>query len=259
MSVYKGAQLIAGKGLNGADGSDGEGIVLEATACEIHNNLDKSPGQGSGRNSIGTSCAYSSVGGYRSEISDSGNSITVFGYRCVGGGQGYNVEGYENTGTGIGSHCEGYDNTAGEGQGYHLEGNSNSVSGFGRGAHVEGLSNTFSGLDIPGSGTHIEGSGHTSVIVTNAGHQGGKSIGVNTPRPTMPATQEQSLLMEAIGGGTEASPKVIRTMNIGGDMGITGDFSFVAKDSNGNVIGTFSLGQIVDALINEGILPDPRI
>lgn len=254
MSVFRGNQLIVGNGLPGAAGSDGAGIMITDSRNELHNNydVDGSPTSPSTWNTA--------VGSFHN----------VEGYQCsIISGQAVHVEGYSNEGKGgEGGHVEGFENKAEFNEGAHMEGMYNYAT-IGNGSHVEGRENgdiIFNHpISVYGEGMHLEGAYHTSMApnLSDGAHQGGFHITANTPMLSMPAQRPgyESTYIESIGlkTSTSSNGEFARIVRNDGSMAISGDMSFTATDSNGDDIGRYTLGEIVQALINAGILPAPNV
>ena len=274
MSIYKGSTKIAGLGADGRPGPGGQRqLIIQDTQNEIHNGVNEA-GQVTTTNYIGN-CMYSSVGGYNCSIVN-GSQNFIHGRNCtIRGADDNAVFGYDNHVVGYrlfaegsensleafpGCHVEGYQNTVTlpDTNGAHIEGYKNTVSANGilqHGAHVEGYENT---IPVLKHGAHIEGFQHSTFLPdVDGGHQGGYGVNTNSTRPTMPPTTVYTGTIEVVGGHGHEHGDIIREMDIEGNMGIAGDFSFVAKESDGTVIGTYTLGQIVKALIDANILNAP--
>lgn len=260
MSIYKGTQLIAANGApglpgaNGRDGINGNGVLVVDTCTEISNNVDAHGASGNtGGNYVNGNQQWCKVGGYHSGLDGTtGQASEVFGYDChLGGGTGVHVEGYR---------C-GLDHGA---QGTHVEGCYNGSVQLGNGSHLEGFNNGFSGITNY-RGVHIEGSEHTGVSVrlSDGAHIGGYGLTEDTPTLSMPYQRSdsggnyESTYIEAIGLKTSGNGEYARVMRNDGSMAIGGDMAFTALDSSGHSLGRFTLGEIVEALINAGILYPP--
>ena len=286
MSIYKGTQLIAANGAPGqngapgADGINGNGVLVVATCTEISNNIDyNNTDMNSGRNYVEGNQSWCKVGGYRSGLGNAGQAADVFGYGC-----------YLDTGTGV--HIEGYGTTVGiASQGTHIEGMNNYVKLAGNGCHIEGHSigepaspgqDIFAnGIEINKQGVHVEGFGHLSTpfSLSDGAHIGGYGVSSNsettypgwggTPGAkikTNPAFGAENTYIEAIGlkNSFDNYGNLGRVMRNDGCMAIKGDLTFTALGLDGNVItngsnvdGVYTLGEIVKALIDAGILAPP--
>lgn len=270
MSIYKGTQLIAANGAPGAtgpagaDGINGNGVLVVATCTEISNNIDyDNTDNNSGQNYVDGNQAWCKVGGYRSGLGNAGQAADVYGYGC-----------YLDIGTGV--HVEGYGTTVGNAsQGAHVEGYNNYVKIAGNGCHIEGnglgepaspdQDKFANGIQIQGQGMHVEGFGHQgdlrlSFDLSDGAHVGGYGLTDNSATLTMPAlrTGYEDTNIEAIGlKGDSLNGELGRVMRNDGSVGIAGDLSFTAVDSAGNDIGRYTLGEIVQALITAGILNPP--
>ena len=283
-------------GQNGRDGIDGGGVVLVPVCTELHNMID-ADGVNRGTNSVNSSASWCTVEGYdcsigpntsHSQVRGSSCSLSaglgaqVEGYRVFveQGDEGVHAEGHSNdirTAT-IGSHTEGYNNLVNNGAGGHIEGFDSVIKAVGNGVHIEGAKHGWRtsgeaefahGLDIDGKqGLHIEGYGHRGNLsltysLSDGAHVGGYGLDDNSRTITMPAhrTGYESTNIEVIG---LKSGGVARITANDGSMGIAGDLAFTALDSNGDVItngsnpdGRYTLGEIVEALIQAGILTPP--
>ena len=273
MSIYKGTQLIAANGApgqngtNGTDGQNGAGIMIVHTNTELHNNIDEN-GVINIVNQAPNSSQWCNVEGYNCEItSSSGQGSQVRGFNVsMNGGQGCQVEG---NGVYVSGNLS---------QGVHIEGNYVKVNSVSNGTHIEGYHHGGTYGTYPDEfnvelssnkqGLHIEGACHNGVYVQSiGGHQGGKGLGEydyqgNYTAPTMlvmpPQRGSTSDLIEVIGGGDgEGRNLAIRQMDEWGNMAINGDLAFTALSGSNQVIGQYTLGEIVEALIRVGILNPP--
>ena len=277
MSIYKGTQLIAANGApgqNGApgapghDGINGNGVLVVATCTEISNNIDyDNTDMNSGENYVEGNQSWCKVGGWRSGLGNAGQAADVFGYGC-----------YLDTGTGV--HIEGYGTTVGiASQGTHIEGMNNYVKLAGNGCHIEGNSigepaspgqdKFANGIEINKQGVHVEGFGHKGISIqySDGAHIGGYGITANTPALSMPHQRSgyESGYIEMVGlKKSGVNGEFARIMRNDGSMAIGGDMAFTALDSTGNPIitgpnadGRYTLGEIVQALIDAGILNPP--
>lgn len=250
MSIYKGTQLIAANGApgeNGIDGQNGQGIMIVNSFTELHNNIDED-GHIEMKN-FAEGCSWCTVGGYDNLVGGSGQGMFVHGYgNRVGGAQGGIVTGYGNSVTNIG-------------QGGCVEGYENALTNGAQGVHIEGCENV---IKDPVGGIHVEGYkhnfGNVSLGFPQGAHLGGyclSSINSNFIKSNMRAGREQSYI-EAIGVKTGTDTGTVgRLMRNDGCMGIEGDLTFTAVDSQGTDIGRYTLGEIVEALIQAGILAPP--
>ena len=294
MSVWKGSQLIAANGSPGndgipgppgRDGINGNGVLVVDTCTEISNNVDAHGASGNtGGNSVNGNQQWCKVGGYRSGLDGStGQASEVFGYDChLGTGQGIHVEG---NGVSVdmggqGAHAEGHNNTIGTlGSGSHVEGKNANVTQTSEGSHIEGTHNHVvranNGVHIEGmsqninntaQGVHIEGCFHSgppeNVSLSDGGHIGGIGLNSNSRMVSMPHQigDYESTYIRLIGTKTGSNTgKVGLALRNDGCMGIAGDLAFTALDSTGNPVGKgrYTLGEIVEALIDAGILNPP--
>lgn len=264
MSVWKGNNLIAAtvpgqNGANGTDGRNGEGIMIVKDFTELHNNINVN-GSIEMRNRVVPAsgelephASWCEVGGYDNEIVGTGQATMVWGYgNTVSDGQCGAVFGYGNEVDGIG-------------QGGNVEGFENVVNSMGQGAHIEGYENL---IDRPRQGVHVEGYGHnfsstssgdTELGLSAGGHLGGyglTSIDDNFIKTRV--ISGESTYIEAIGVKNGVTGDTGRLMRNDGCMGIKGDLTFTAVNDNDQIIGRYTLGEIVQALITAGILPDPN-
>lgn len=258
MSVWKGNNMIAATvpgpaGQNGTNGTNGQGIMIVPNFAELHNNIN-SNGQIEMTN-FAEGCTWCSVGGYDNLIGGGGQGELVFGYgNRVTGGQAGIVTGYENhvATIGQGGCVEGYQNGLNDAaQGVHIEGYENLIKYPDMGVHVEGYKHNFSDTS----------SGQTSLSLTPGGHLGGyglSNINSNFIKSHVRGGREESFI-EAIGVKTGPDTGTLgRLVRNDGCMGIEGDLTFNAVDSDGHDIGRYTLGEIVEALIQAQILPDPN-
>ena len=278
MSVWKGSQLIAANGSPGndgipgppgRDGINGNGVLVVSTCTEIHNNMDyDNTDMNSGHNEA-TNAQWCQVGGYHSSLTSSGQASEVFGYQChLGNGEGVHVEG----------DC--IDVTTG-GQGAHVEGHNNIVGRVSNGGHIEGQNHDIgSNSQIAyKQGVHVEGHSHsdTPITLSDGAHVGGYGITTNSQTApqygTVGATIKTNIssgensYIEAIGlkNTNNNYGNLGRVMRNDGCMAIKGDLTFTALNpSTGNPIttgpnadGRYTLGEIVQALIDAGILAPP--
>ncbi len=257
MSVYKGTQLIATNGAPGrngadgrpgADGRNGDGIMITNSFVELHNNINENGAIEMTNNSEQSN--WSSVGGYGSSIS-AGQASIVYGYRnSLTRTQNASVFGYENSCSQIG-------------QGGFVSGQNNTINELGNGAVVFGCHNT---VDFGSNGGIILGYRHDidNDIVSDGGIIAGFHITGDSSLPLMPhkkagSYENTDLILIGLkkGDGTSGDGEVgIRVRN-DGCVGISGDLAFEALDSNGNPIGRYTLGEIVEALQNANILTPP--
>ena len=255
MSVYKGTQLIAtngapGKngtdGRPGADGRNGDGIMITNSFVELHNNINEN-----GRIEITNESEHSnwsSVGGYGNFI-NAGQASIVFGYRnSLSSTQNASVFGYEN-------------NCANIGQGGFVSGKYNTINELGNGTTVLGHSNT---IDLESNGAIVLGSNHNidnGYTVSDGGIIAGFHVTDDSSLPSMPHRkvgdyEGTDLILVGIkkGSGTSGDGEIgIRVRN-DGCVGISGDLSFNALNSGGSSLGHYTLGEIVKALQDAGIL-----
>lgn len=253
MSVYKGTQLIAANGAPGRNGTDGRpgtdaGVMIVSSFTELHNNLN--PGGVQEVTNTSTGSNWSSVGGYRSSIS-AGQASIVFGYgNSLSGTQNASVFGYNN-------------NCSQIGQGGLISGYNNTVTNLNQGSVVFGMRNTvngglWDGFTILGMGHDI----YSNINMSEGGIVAGFNVSEDSSLPTLPHQrpnyQSNDLIRIGlkVGDGTGNGEVGIRVRN-DGCVGIAGDLSFNALDSGGNSLGTYTLGEIVKALQNAGILTPP--
>lgn len=272
MSIYKGTQLIAANGApglngaNGRDGVDGGGVILKNTCTELHNmvNID---GNINGTNDAPYGASWCTVDGYGCKVGSAGQGSQIRGMYCeLSTGQGVQVEGN----TVIVSKGD---------QGAHIEGNHNYVELAGNGVHIEGMSHgyivypeTITPITIRANGAHLEGFGFhdipTGINVSDGVHIGGSGLTSSTPVFSMPHQRGnfESGYIRLIGLHKSGDENGILGLALRNDgcMGIAGDLAFTAIDSNGNTIttgpnvdGRYTLGEIVKALIDAGILAPP--
>ena len=257
MSVYKGTQLIATNGTPGKNGTDGrpgtdgrngqngQGIMINNSFVELHNNI----------NADGTieitneseQSNWSSVGGYGSSIS-AGQASIVFGYRnSLRSTQNASVFGYEN-------------NCINIGQGGFVSGKYNTINELGNGTTVLGHSNT---IDLESNGAIVLGSNHNidnGYTVSDGGIIAGFHVTDDSSLPSMPHMKEDyestNLILIGLkkGNGSSGDGEVGICVRNDGCVGISGDLAFEALNSNGSSRGRYTLGQIVIALQEAGIL-----
>lgn len=250
MSIYKGTQLIAANGAPGRNGTDGRpgtdaGVMIVNDFTELHNNLN--PGGVQEVTNTSTGSNWSSVGGYRSSI-NAGQASIVFGYEnSLERTQNASVFGYKNSCTDIG-------------QGGLISGYRNTVNDLGNGAVVFGYGNT---VDDSDNGVTVLGYGHNVnqyVNVSDGGIVAGYHVTKDSSLPTMPhqRTGYESTDIALIGlkDSSTNGEVAIRVRN-DGSVGIAGDLGFNALDSGGYSLGTYTLGEIVKALQDAGILTPP--
>ncbi len=256
MSVYKGTQLIATNGApgrngadgrNGTNGQNGQGIMIVGNFTELHNNINEN-GAIEITNESGQS-SWSSVGGYRNFIS-AGQASIVFGFQnSLSRTQNASVFGYEN-------------NCVNIGQGGFVSGQNNTINGLGNGAAVFGCRNT---VDFERNGGTILGYSHDidDDIVSDGGIIAGFHITGDSSLPSMPhqrgGYESTDLILVGLkkGDGTSGDGEVAIRVRNDGCVGISGDLSFEALDSSGYTRGRYTLGEIVTALQNAGILTPP--
>lgn len=255
MSVYKGTQLIAANGAPGRNGTDGRpgtdaGVMIVGSFTELHNNLN--PGGVQEVTNTSTGSNWSSVGGYRSSIS-AGQASIVFGYgNSLSGTQNASVFGYNN-------------NCSQIGQGGLISGYNNTVTTLNPGSVVFGMRNNVNttlhdGCTILGMEHDLNG----SINISDGAIIAGYNVTGNSMLPTMPhqknaGSYESSDLIRIglkKGTGSGDGEVGIRVRN-DGCVGISGDLAFEALDSGGISLGTYTLGEIVQALITAGILTPP--
>lgn len=254
MSVYKGTKLIATNGAPGKNGTDGrpgtdgrngQGIMITNSFVELHNNINED-----GRIEITNESEqsnWSSVGGYGSFIS-AGQASIVFGYRnSLRSAQTASVFGYEN-------------NCINIGQGGFVSGKYNTINGLGNGTTVLGHSNT---IDLKNNGAIVLGSNHNidnGYTVSDGGIIAGFHVTDDSSFPSMPHQRPGYEGTDLIhiglkkGDGTSENGEVGICVRNDGCVGISGDLAFEALDSNGSSRGRYTLGQIVIALQEAGIL-----
>lgn len=253
MSIYKGSQLIAANGAPGrngtdgrpgTDGQDGQGIMIVNSHTELHNNIN--PGGTGEITNEATNSAWASVGGYRSKIS-AGQASIVFGYANeLSQTQCASVFGYENqcSYVGQGGFITGYENIVNHiGQGSVVLGYGNTVSSSRQGITVLGMNNTENN------------------IVSEGGIIAGYGVTPNSILPSLSYQRSggayESTDLIRIGLKKNSSEVGIRVRN-DGCVGISGDLAFTAVDSSGHDIGRYTLGEIVEALQNAGIITPPN-
>lgn len=272
MSIYKGTQLIAANGApgrNGADGRDGVdggGVILKNTCTEIHNmvNID---GTIQGGNDAPLGASWCIVEGFGSKVGQAGQGSQVRGMYCeLSNGQGVQVEGNRVV-------------VSRGDQGAHIEGNYNYVELAGNGVHIEGKNHgyitypeTITPITISNQGVHLEGIGFqdipTGITISDGAHIGGSGLTSSTPVFSMPYQRGgfESGYIRLIGlhKGSDTNGILGLALRNDGCMGIAGDLAFTALDSAGNAIttgtsadGRYTLGEIVKALIDAGILAPP--
>lgn len=254
MSVYKGTQLIAtngapGKngidGRPGTDGKNGDGIMINNSFVELHNNINEN-----GCIEITNESEqshWSSVGGYGSFIS-AGQASIVFGYRnSLRNAQTASVFGYEN-------------NCINIGQGGFVSGKYNTINELGNGTTVLGHSNT---IGLGSNGAIVLGSNHNidnGYTVSDGGIIAGFHVTDDSSLPSMPHMkgdyENTNLILIGLkkGAGSSGNGEVGICVRNDGCVGISGDLAFEALNSNGSSRGRYTLGQIVIALQEAGIL-----
>lgn len=279
MSVWKGSQLIAANGSPGndgipgppgRDGINGNGVLVVSTCTEIHNNMDyDNTDMNSGHNEA-TNAQWCQVGGYHSSLTGSGQASEVFGYNC-------------HLGTGEGAHIEGGNiDVTTAGQGAHVEGRNNTVGRVSNGGHIEGIDHTIgnTGNIASRQGIHVEGSTHsdTPVSLSDGAHVGGYGLTTNSQTAPPYGTAGATIKTNIISGGDSSYIEAIglkntsnnygnlgRVMRNDGCMAIKGDLTFTAVNpvtgqpitTGPNTDGRYTLGEIVQALIDAGILTPP--
>ena len=243
MSVYKGTQLIAANGAPGAPGRDGTdaGIQIVSSFTELHNNINANGLVEQTNKSLGSS--WSSVGGYGSSIINAGQGSIVFGYQnSLSDTQSASVFGYNNRCSNIG-------------QGSLVSGKDNMISSLGNGSIAFGYENTVTntpnGFTVLGYGHHIDRDLH----ITGGSIIAGYNVSKDSTLPIMPHQRSGYESTDLIHVGLKATngEDAIYVRN-DGCVGIAGDLGFSAVDSGGNTIGRYTLGEIVKALQNAGIL-----
>ena len=268
MSIYKGTQLIAANGApglngaNGRDGVDGGGVILKNTCTEIHNmvNVD---GTIQGGNDAPYGASWCIVEGYGCKVGRAGQGSQVRGINCeLSSGQGAQVEGNTVVVTSTG-------------QGAHIEGHDNYVQLAGNGVHIEGKNHgytespeTINPITISNQGVHLEGYGFkglpNDISISDGAHIGGYGITSSTTMISMPhqVSGDESGYIRLI--GTKGNNKIGLALRNDGCLGVAGDIAFTALDHSGapittgpNVDGRYTLGEIVKALIDAGILAPP--
>lgn len=267
MSIYKGTQLIAANGApganghNGTNGQNGQGIMIVPDFTELHNNINfdgeieitnrvlSAPGEEA-------HASWCTVGGYNNTISGTGQATMVWGYgNDVSGSQSGAVFGYRNNvdGMGQGSLISGYENVVGQ-------------------VNTQGATFLGSGFNFPNNtncyrGMLVQGDGHSAVLIKNEGGvQLGHDINENSALPKMPygLTNTDKLILVGVSGSSSLTNGDIGLLlRDDGDLGILGDIGFTAKipqgePNEGHIIGQYTLGEIVKALIDAGILPAPN-
>lgn len=261
MSVYKGTQLIAANGApgrNGADGrngQNGQGVMIVPTRTELHNNVNVDGAIEMTNTAVNSN--WCEVGGYNNSITGSGQATIVWGYgNVVNNGQSGSVFGYGNhVGTmAQGSFVSGFQNDVG---------NINTQGSTFIGADLDLTGNAANGYP----GMLVQGRGHSAVLIgIDGGVQLGHEISQNSGLPKMPygLSNTSSLVLIGVTGSQESvDGNVGLLLRDNGDLGVLGDIGFTAKvpedePGEGTVIGEYTLGQIVYALIDAGILPGPN-
>ena len=259
MSIYKGTQLIAANGSPGADGRDGtngqngQGIMIVPTRTELHNNVDADGTIEMTNTAVNSS--WCDVGGYHNSITGGGQATIVWGYgNVVNGGQSGSVFGYDN-------------HVNRMGQGTLISGFQNDIGQI----STQGATFLGSQFDFPNytdgyRGMLVQGKGHSTVLIGTAGGvQLGHDINENSALPKMPyglSNTSNLVLIGVTGSYEQASTNgdIGLLLRDNGDLGVLGDIGFTAKVpeneiGEGTVIGEYTLGQIVKALIDAGILP----
>lgn len=267
MSIYKGTQLIAANGapgLNGADGRDGVdggGVILKNTCTELHNmvNVD---GVIQGTNDAPLGASWCTVDGYGCKVGQAGQGSQIRGMYCeLSVGQGVQVEGN----TVVVTRAD---------QGAHIEGHDNYVSLAGNGVHIEGKNHgyivypeTITPITIRNQGVHLEGFGFhdipTDIVISDGAHIGGYGLTENSSMFSMPYLNGgENTYIRLV--GVKNGNKVGLALRNDGSLGIAGDLAFTAYDRTGapittgpNADGRYTLGEIVQALIDAGILAPP--
>ena len=251
MSIYKGTQLIAANGAPGRNGTDGRpgtdaGVMIVNDFTELHNNLNPGGVQEVTNTSIGSS--WSSVGGYRSSI-NAGQASIVFGYgNSLDTTQNASVFGYENSCNNIG-------------QGGLISGYRNTINRLGNGAIVFGYGNTVNnsqdGITVLGYGHNIG----SNINISDGSIVAGHHVTENSSSPTMPyqrpGYESTNIALIGLKNSSSTNGEVAIRVRNDGSVGIAGDLGFNALDSSGNSLGTYTLGEIVEALQNAGILTPP--
>ena len=245
MSIYKGTQLIATNGAPGDPGRDGAdaGIQIESNFTELHNNINVRGIVEQTNKSFGSS--WSSVGGYGSSIINVGQGSIVFGYQnSLSNTESASVFGYNNRCSNIG-------------QGSLVSGKDNMISSLGNGSIVFGYENTVTntpnGFTVLGYGHNIDRNLHIADGSIIAGY----CVTKDSTLPIMPHQRPSYDSTDLIHVGlktTGTNGEVAIYVRNDGCVGIAGDLGFTAVDSVGNTIGRYTLGEIVKALQNAGIL-----
>lgn len=266
MSVYKGNLLIAANGApgipgtNGRNGIDGEGVMIVPTSTELHNNLDPQGSGNTGHNYADGHPSWCNIGGYRSGTGNGGQASDIYGYECyLSSGSGVRVEGYGNEVT-TGS------------EGTHTEGKGNKVNRVDNGTHIEGMNHGYiTPISLNSQGVHLEGFGFqglpSGINISDGAHIGGYGITSNAIMFSMPhqMSSGESGYIRLIGTKTGTTDsKIGLALRNDGCLGVAGDIAFTALDSGGapittgpNADGRYTLGEIVQALIDAGILTPP--
>lgn len=273
MSIYKGTQLIAANGApglngaNGRDGVDGGGVILKNTCTELHNmvNVD---GNIQGTNDAPYGASWCTIDGYGCKAGSAGQGSQIRGMYCeLSVGQGAQVEGNTVVVTETG-------------QGAHIEGNYNYVYRAGNGTHIEGYGHGWQGYGgeptpiwFTTNGGHLEGwkfnGVPTGISLSEGAHIGGYGLEEDSPMFSMPKIYDTfgtSNYIRIIGTKDSSNHgKVGLALRNDGCLGIGGDLAFTAVNpitgspitTGPNADGRYTLGEIVQALIDAGILAPP--
>ena len=255
MSIYKGTQLIAANGApgrngtngaNGRDGANGQGIMIVSSFNELHNNINANGTVELTNTGTGT---WNTVGGYQSQVANGQGSV-AYGFRTFTRGQGCIALG---------------NNVRNDGgpQGSIILGNEIDVSGTDNGSIVAGKN--IESDDDMGQGAVVLGYGHTFLPEHDGSFvlgMGATSNGSSLLTDDMRGRSSGSWVVETVAGNSTTglgNGNPLRCMNVNGDIGIAGDLAFYAynKNDRNQKIGQFTLTEIVNALIDAGILAPP--
>lgn len=255
MSIYKGNKLIAANGApgrngtngaNGRDGANGQGIMIVSAFNEIHNNIDEDGHIEMTNIATGT---WNTVGGYRSSVANGQGSL-AYGFGAHTRGQGCIVLG--NT-----------VRNGGGSQGTVILGNDIDVSRTDNGSIIAGMN--IKSDDDMGQGAVVLGYGHTYLPEHDGSFvlgMGAANSGSSLLTADMRGRSSGSWVVETVAGNAMTglgNGNPLRCMNVNGDIGIAGDLAFYAynKNDRNQKIGQFTLTEIVNALIDAGILTLP--
>ena len=255
MSIYKGTQLIAANGApgrngtngaNGRDGANGQGIQIVNSFNEQHNNINFDGTIEITNTATGT---WNTVGGYQSSVANGQGSV-AYGYRAYTRGQGCVV---------LGNSVR----NDGGSQGTVILGNRIDVSRTDNGSIIAGMN--IESDDDMGQGAVVLGYGHTFLPEHDGSFvlgMGATDNGSSLLTTDMKGRSNGSWVVETVTGNATTglgNGNPLRCMNVNGDIGISGDLAFYAynKNNRNQKIGQFTLTEIVNALIDAGILTLP--